>query len=422
MPPSPDSEAARASTPQRRGPRKNRRAAHRPADLVNSSDAQDSTEPDGSTDDDILELLGTKPLAAPKQTPGLLQLTKTSMEAAKKSMPKQVPRRKPARRDESNPEDTPASSEPEHRDQRSRRGKKGTADPMIATEGGKGAADPRIATEGGKGAAALKLLADEMSGIDTDQSATPNSRSGIDAQLPSDAPSVSQSLPASFFGEAQEGRKDAKQWDVPSSVSGAGGKPLNVSRSARFRVSIASNTKWQQQLQNEMTPSKNPKAGSRRASKAPAKAGGHKRRSSLDDAPVAAIAAAMQAMPPLSGTTAGSASPNKPAFPVSHFDSSIPFHTGYNVHRAPQTPLRANQRTTAVTARDGVIQLPIMGEFPRMNGADAALAMGQASSPGSAPAPAAGAGQAVPKSFYAGPAFHNSPAGRDLPKPDLDDF
>jgi hypothetical protein len=193
---------------------------------------------------------------------------------------------------------------------------------------------------------------------------------------------------------------------LPSSVSGASGKPLN----------------WQQQLQNETTPSKNPKAGSRRASKAPAKAGGHKRRSSLDDAPVAAIAAAMQGMPPLSGTTAGNASPNKAAVPVSHFDSSIPFHTGYNVHRAPQTPLRANQRTTAVTARDGVIQLPIMGEFPRMNGADAALAMGQASSPGSASAPAAGAGPAVPKSFYAGPAFHNSPAGRDLPKPDLDDF
>jgi hypothetical protein len=141
------------------------------------------------------------------------------MEAAKKSVPKQVPRRKPARRDEPNAEDTPASSEPEHRDQRSRRGKKGTA-------------DPRIATEGGKGAAALKLLADETSGIDTDQSATPNSRSGIDSQLPSDAPSVSQSLPASFFGEAQEGRKDAQQWDLPSSVSGASGKPLNVSPSA----------------------------------------------------------------------------------------------------------------------------------------------------------------------------------------------
>ncbi|BEI86318.1 hypothetical protein CcaverHIS002_0606050 [Cutaneotrichosporon cavernicola] len=407
MPPSPDSEAARASNPQRKGPRKKGRGPHRPSDLVHSSDPQGGADPDGSADDDVFELLGSKPVPSSGQTPGLLQLSKTSMEAAKKSMPKQTARRKPANRDEPRGEDMPTSSEVD-RDHRFRRAKNGPA-------------DPGSTIEGSKRAVARKPLNDETSGMDTDQSA----RSGSQAMPSStalggmdDMSSLSQSLPASFFAEAQDGRKDAQNLDISPSLPAAGGKALN----------------WQQQqLQNEMTPSKNPKGSGRRASKTPAKTGNKQRRSSLDDVPVSGVSATMQSTTktPATGATVGSGSPSKTAVPVSNFDSSIPFHTGYNVHRAPQTPLRNNQRSTAVTARDGLIHLPIVGEFPRLNRANVNTTPGTApiaagpSSVLSNPAPAPTRPSVTSKasySHYAGPTFHNSPAGSDLPKPDLDDF
>ncbi|GMK57566.1 hypothetical protein CspeluHIS016_0404000 [Cutaneotrichosporon spelunceum] len=397
---SPDSEVTRASNPQRRGPRRKGRGPHRPADLVHSSDAQDSADPDGSTDDDVFELLGPRPIRSSGQTPGLLQLSKSSIEAAKKSAPKQNARRKPAPRDDARGEEAHSSLELD-RDHRPRRGKKGTA-------------DPGMAIEGGKKALARKPLNDEASGMDTDQSATQHNRSGSHILPSSDALGdmslISQSLPTSFFAETQEGRKDAQKWEMPPSVPAAGGKALN----------------WQQhQLQNEVTPSKNPKAGGRRSSKAPpAKAGNDKRRSSLDDAPLSATTN------PTTGATM--CSPSKTIAPVSNFDSSIPFHTGYNVHRAPQTPLRPSQRSTAVTARDGLMQLPVMGEFPRINRANAngtpprpssTLAAPGAGPSNSAPAPTRPSiTSKASYSHYAGPTFHNSPAGSDLPKPDLDDF
>lgn len=67
--------------------------------------------------------------------------------------------------------------------------------------------------------------------------------------------------------------------------------------------------------------------------------------------------------------------------------------TFYANPRAPQTPPRAP------IPHPAAITLPIVGDFPRIN--KAPLTAG-------------------PK--YAGPTFHNSPAGASLPEPDLDDF
>ena len=89
------------------------------------------------------------------------------------------------------------------------------------------------------------------------------------------------------------------------------------------------------------------------------------------------------------------------AIPVSAFDDTIPFHTGFNVNRAPQTPAKLPTIMHANT------NLPIVqGVFPRVAGQKAPLK-----------APAANGGIK-----YAGPTFHNSPNAASLPKPDLEDF
>lgn len=96
--------------------------------------------------------------------------------------------------------------------------------------------------------------------------------------------------------------------------------------------------------------------------------------------------------------------------PISRFDDTIPFHTGFNVNRAPQTPAKLPTNMTAATS------LPIVhGEFPRIKG------NGGAKGPlANLAASEGGAGQDGIK--YAGPTFHNSPHAASLPKPDMDDF
>ncbi|KIR60153.1 hypothetical protein I314_04006 [Cryptococcus bacillisporus CA1873] len=87
--------------------------------------------------------------------------------------------------------------------------------------------------------------------------------------------------------------------------------------------------------------------------------------------------------------------------PVSAFDGHIPFHTGFNVHRAPQTPAKSVASVHGnLLMGEGALPV-IPGEFPRIKGAGGVPVGG-------------------PK--YAGPTFHNSPHAATLSKPDLEDF
>lgn len=84
---------------------------------------------------------------------------------------------------------------------------------------------------------------------------------------------------------------------------------------------------------------------------------------------------------------------------------TTPFHTGFNVHRAPQTPMRLNGN--ANKSQTPKMQLPIMsGKYAKIThfseGFQRLLDSDQP--------------------FYAAPSIHNSPHQRDLPKPDISDF
>jgi hypothetical protein len=212
-----------------------------------------------------------------------------------------------------------------------------------------------------------------------------------------DLTAMSRSLPASFFAEdkKENGKGDSKVWDMPIDTSPGSAQGLT----------------WQQQLQAEetSTPSKRStrssagSSGGRRTAKAatpavpsPSATRHHDRRQSLDQVPVSNLTKMMASVGPASAGGRGGA-------PVSAFDASIPYHTGFNVHRAPQTPVRnvTAARVSPVAATlSSTINLPIVGDFPRINKSGGPLG--------------------GPK--YAGPTFHNSPASGSLPKPDLDDF
>ncbi|ORX37958.1 hypothetical protein BD324DRAFT_608367 [Kockovaella imperatae] len=96
--------------------------------------------------------------------------------------------------------------------------------------------------------------------------------------------------------------------------------------------------------------------------------------------------------------------------PLSAFDHTIPYHTGFNVNRAPQTPIRLP------TSQSAASDLPILqGDFPRLKHGSKGPLGGLV--PKSNPA-----GGPVQGIKYAGPTFHNSPHAASLPKPDLEDF
>lgn len=196
-----------------------------------------------------------------------------------------------------------------------------------------------------------------------------------------DMTAMSRSLPASFFTENGKGaRKPVPEvWDMPTDA----GKTQD-------------GMTWQQQLKaEEGTPSKSTRsktAAGRRNAKAtpgtttaPSTGRRHDRRQSLDHVPVSNLTQMMANAGP----------------PPSKFDASIPIPTGYNVHRAPQTPVRhAAAARSSPAGIPGAINLPIVGDFPRINKSGGPLGGMK----------------------YAGPTFHNSPASESLPKPDLDDF
>ncbi|WWC93036.1 uncharacterized protein L201_008000 [Kwoniella dendrophila CBS 6074] len=120
---------------------------------------------------------------------------------------------------------------------------------------------------------------------------------------------------------------------------------------------------------------------------------------------------------------------------ISAFDSYIPFHTGYNVHRAPQTPAKGvasfnGNNLSKSTSGNGNINLPIVGsgEFPRLRDRDQSQSQSFSSSNGNGnndleyqrkSSLSASTGLSTK---YAGPTFHNSPNAASLSKPDLEDF
>lgn len=318
--------------------------------------------PAGDTEEDseeLFQLLGVDGSAEPVSQhyeKGLLRLSKEGMDAATNKNKKVRARSKNKSRTDT-PVDHNESSDPEQT-------RKAGAGPNTPNT------KPRR-TRGGKKA--------DVGPLDSSPDAM-------------DVSALSRSLPASFFAENKPKKDDQSSvWEMPTD-SPVGAQALN----------------WQQQLQNEDTPSKrsnrsnnNQSEGRRRGGKqgaaaAPPPRPTHDRRQSLDHVPVSNLTKMMAAAVTPASAPAAHA-------PVSAFDQYIPFHTGFNVHRAPQTPVRtaASRGSPAPAGLPGVISLPIVGDFPRLN-------------------KAGGMPLGGPK--YAGPTFHNSPASGSLPKPDLDDF
>ncbi|OCF37072.1 hypothetical protein I316_00977 [Kwoniella heveanensis BCC8398] len=118
-----------------------------------------------------------------------------------------------------------------------------------------------------------------------------------------------------------------------------------------------------------------------------------------------------------SADTIPTSAPVNRSVPISAFDYHIPFHTGFNVHRAPQTPAKGVAAANG-NMSNGILPIVGSGQFPRLQGGLGASEVGGPSGGdrrGSGNVPGLG-----PK--YAGPTFHNSPAAASLSKPDLEDF
>lgn len=195
------------------------------------------------------------------------------------------------------------------------------------------------------------------------------------------------------------------QWQqkLQSSTSTSSPTPDTSKRGAKFTTSDSSNRK---KSANQRAPpsamphiashpsplNPNPNANNKRPQ--------HSRRLSLDDRI----------------THDNKQGQNLFSFSPSAFDISQPYHTGFNVHRAPQTPSRP--LAFGVPAVSDNLPL-IQGDFPRLAG------QGQGPRVASAPAPAGiglGGNPGPMGIKYAGPTFHNSPHAASLPKPDLEDF
>ncbi|WVQ96188.1 hypothetical protein IAU59_003291 [Kwoniella sp. CBS 9459] len=120
-----------------------------------------------------------------------------------------------------------------------------------------------------------------------------------------------------------------------------------------------------------------------------------------------------------SADTIPTSAPVNRSIPISAFDSHIPFHTGYNVHRAPQTPAKG-VAVAHGNFSNGILPIVGSGEFPRLPGGLNGAGSGPAAAAGGERRGSANVPGLGPK--YAGPTFHNSPAAASLSKPDLEDF
>ncbi|WVF68651.1 hypothetical protein IAT40_003421 [Kwoniella sp. CBS 6097] len=236
--------------------------------------------------------------------------------------------------------------------------------------------------------------------------------------------SLSQSLPSRGLAGPTNGKNgkskgkknggsgdESAVWEMPEV---AGGQELT----------------WQQKLQASTTPNDSPRRNNKNAvtEKRTKK---HSTSTAIQPYP----APSTNALPPVSSPfnprpmhtrrasadTIPTSAPVNRSIPISAFDSHIPFHTGYNVHRAPQTPAKGVAVANG-NLSNGILPIVGSGEFPRLQGGlgaqsagSGAGAVGGGERRGSANVPGFG-----PK--YAGPTFHNSPAGASLSKPDLEDF
>ena len=207
-------------------------------------------------------------------------------------------------------------------------------------------------------------------------------------QDPYDVSDLSRSLPAGGLLPRAKKKDAASEWDMPDDGPLKDAQPLTV----RFDVlqvrTVPLTGQWQQQLgQSPLDPSRTRRKPSRAPKDTPQSTltntkprtlrPQHTRRHSTDTNPPASQA------------------PSDSHAPTDY----IALKSTINALRPPQTPRGRAQQD--IKPRDGnVSDLPLLGQFPR----------------GSAVAAETGGGR------YAGPGFHNSPAGSSFPKPDISDF
>jgi len=221
-------------------------------------------------------------------------------------------------------------------------------------------------------------------------------------------------------------------WEMPEIPGPTANQAMTVGCYSHFKLSA--DEQWQQKLQTSTSTSDSPRRPAKSStphSNSPVPFNNTPNRSGADHKPRTrgAMAAAKQSHPP--SAMHGSPMDPRPVqarrlsldnLPVSAFDHTQPFHTGFNVHRAPQTPAKLPGNMAPSNA------LPtLQGDFPRIGKG----AQPQAALPPHFQQPPSQQAQQIPHSLstpgvkgfkYAGPTFHNSPHAASLPKPDLDDF
>ncbi|WVR08258.1 hypothetical protein IAU60_005305 [Kwoniella sp. DSM 27419] len=467
----------------RRGVRPSQRRLGGASDTALDGQAEMDNGFDPSTDDEdtLFDILGVaSPMKEPSPRRGLLTLSKDDMEVARGSEPDKRRQRQPRRKpDKSNANtDSEAERKPARRHdgspapervrgqveqsqgdevergvgsegdvsrkdqgkQRNRRGKKsapplgGNDDAQIQSGEG-GTPRPAKVKQSGISASRPKQTGRDRSQMQITQS-NGDFAENVGQGSTYDLASLSKSLPTLGFvqpgyaapdlgGRSRNGKKgngngtangdESAVWEMPEV---AGGQELT----------------WQQKLQGGAgnQPSDSPRRNKSNTTDRKAKPGKstlnqqasaspavssplhsrpvHQRRASLDNVPNASA----------NVSTA-------PSRTISAFDSHIPFHTGFNVHRAPQTPAKAIAAAHGNTP-NGILPIVGSGEFPRLPGGPGSTttaARGQGERRGSG---AVGSGAGLPGAVfgvgpkYAGPTFHNSPAAASLSKPDLEDF
>ncbi|WVW86676.1 hypothetical protein I302_108730 [Kwoniella bestiolae CBS 10118] len=245
-----------------------------------------------------------------------------------------------------------------------------------------------------------------------------------------DTSSLSKSLPARGLAQPQpqlsqsNNKKNGKKgngsgdesavWEMPSV---AGGQELTWQQKLQSSTSASSHSNESSpRKSSKSTPSDKKKSNRcapfQQQSALPAVSSplnprpAHNRRASVDGVPTASTP---------SGTTGTSGRT------ISAFDSHIPFHTGYNVHRAPQTPAKGVASAHG-NLSDNILPIVGSGEFPRLRENSQQDLLQRK---GSLTNQHSGSGSGSTAAFsakYAGPTFHNSPNAASLSKPDLEDF
>ncbi|WWC73473.1 uncharacterized protein I206_107443 [Kwoniella pini CBS 10737] len=417
----PMSDQPTTPTPKKsRRPRRGNKPANQRNVAVGSEPELPLDQEPSSEDEEMLfDLLGV--MSPPKPSPkrGVLNLSKDDMDVAlgKKNQPRNAGKVSGAfgqgeikARDERSPAPQGRVGRNQPKQDSVENGAEGETMAAIKSKRGKKTSKPPRTTDDISGHVENNLKpksgisATRPKNISKQPSASQASNHGETQSLPFDTSSLSKSLPSRGLAHTQsvtstkKGKKavgsedESAVWEMPLV---AGGQELT----------------WQQKLQSPVpSPSESPRKSSRSTPSDKKKTNlcipyqavppvpsplnprpTHNRRASADG-------------PPLSGTGART---------VSAFDSHIPFHTGFNVHRAPQTPAKSVASAHG-NLSNGILPIVGTGEFPRIPNDFAGRkgSLSSSSGPSSNPLGAK----------YAGPTFHNSPNASSLSKPDLEDF